>query len=60
METMFSLFRCDDFKGDRGDDDFILKGEWFVFDIEGGLRMTLELELLNGRRAVFVVFGIVT
>lgn len=58
MDTMLSLlWPCEDLRGDRGEDDRALCGEKLVFDAVGGLKMTLEFELLKGRRAGFVMDG---
>lgn len=56
METMFSLLLCD-FRGDRGEEDFVLYGEYVAFDPEGGLKMTFELDALRGRRGGLLTEG---
>lgn len=61
IDTIWSLlwWPCDEaFKGDRGDDDLGLCGDMLMLDAVGGLKMTLEFELLKGRRAGFVTEGI--
>jgi hypothetical protein len=58
MDTICSLLPCEDaFKGERGDDDLALCGDRLMPLAIGGLRITLELELLKGRRAGFVTEG---
>lgn len=58
MGTMFNLFPSDEFRGMCDEEDgLVLKVEYVLCEVAGGLKTTLELELVRGRRLSFVTEG---